>query len=238
MATSGSTNFNLQRDEIIKGAMRDAGVLRRGQTPPADEIQDAAEALNLIIKNWMAPSNRFSTSFKAFALERQSLTLSAKISFSLQESGGDLAVAPPVKIVSVVCRDTNNHDTPMREMTLGYYRALPDKTSTGTPTRWHYERGVASGTLYLNRIPSDTTDTLELLFRRELEDVDAAGDDIDVPKEWLLPLRKRLAISLCPEYGTESKIPTLSAELKLSIEDVDSMDNEHVEAWFEPGRDD
>lgn len=238
MATSGSTDFNLQRDDIIKGALRDIGVLRRGQTPPADEIQDASDALNLIIKTWSSPNNRMSKSFKAFVLERQSLTLTAKISFALKSSGGDLNVAPPMQMLSVVRKDTSNKEVPLSEMTLGEYRAIPDKTATGTPTKWHYEREHDQGKLYFNRVTDDTTDTMELLFRRELEDVDAAGDDIDVPKEWLLPLRKRLGISLAPEYGKEDVIPIISGELQAALEDIGGIDEELVIAYFEPGRDD
>ena len=93
MATSGSTDFTLTRDDIIKGALRALEVLRSGSTPPASEIQDAAQALNLIIKSWMSPSNRFSDSFKAYSLEEKILTLSAKQKFSLKPTGGDMDVA-------------------------------------------------------------------------------------------------------------------------------------------------
>lgn len=52
MGTSGSYDFSVNRDEIIKGALRLLGVLGFGETPSADEITDASEALNLMIKAW------------------------------------------------------------------------------------------------------------------------------------------------------------------------------------------
>ena len=52
MATSASYNFGktVTRDDIIKYGMRKIGVLKRGQTLGAEDIADAAFALNLIIK--------------------------------------------------------------------------------------------------------------------------------------------------------------------------------------------
>lgn len=46
-------DFRTDRDKIIKGAMRVIGVISSGETPTDSEIQDAAEALNLLVKTWM-----------------------------------------------------------------------------------------------------------------------------------------------------------------------------------------
>ena len=238
MATSGSTDFTLTRDDIIKGALRALEVLRSGSTPPASEIQDAAQALNLIIKSWMSPSNRFSDSFKAYSLEEKILTLSAKQKFSLKPTGGDMDVAIPVGISSAFRRTTDSIDSPMSPMTIEEYRSIGDKTATGTPTKWHYERHVTEGTLFLNYVPNDITDTIVLYIRREIEDVDEAGDNLDFPKEWLRPLKLQLAIDMAPEYGAEDKIASLGNTLQAAIEDVDSMDRKMVVAYFEPGRED
>lgn len=54
MATSNSYDFKVNRDEIIKGALRLLGVIASGETPAASEIQDAAEALNMMTKAWQA----------------------------------------------------------------------------------------------------------------------------------------------------------------------------------------
>lgn len=50
MSTSNSTNFNLTRDELLIGALRLIGKASRGKTPKAEDIADAAEALELMIK--------------------------------------------------------------------------------------------------------------------------------------------------------------------------------------------
>lgn len=54
MATSGSVDFNRTRNEIIEGALRLCGQTSPGETPGAAEVQDAAEALNMMVKAWQA----------------------------------------------------------------------------------------------------------------------------------------------------------------------------------------
>src|SRR5262245_40336386 len=57
MAVSGSSDFNRTRDQIIGRALRITGVLRSGQTPGAQMVTDAAEALNGMVKRWQKKPN-------------------------------------------------------------------------------------------------------------------------------------------------------------------------------------
>lgn len=54
MATSGSINFSMTRDDIIRGALKKLGVFDASDSIPADEVQDAAFALNAVVKELMA----------------------------------------------------------------------------------------------------------------------------------------------------------------------------------------
>lgn len=54
MATSGSTDFNLTRNEIIEEALKLLGVGARGETISAEDNADASRALNLMVKAWQA----------------------------------------------------------------------------------------------------------------------------------------------------------------------------------------
>lgn len=53
MATSGSYDFTRTRDEIINAALRKLGVLAEGETATAEQTNEAAEALNAMVKSWM-----------------------------------------------------------------------------------------------------------------------------------------------------------------------------------------
>ena len=50
MATSGSVDYNRNRDQIINGALRLCNVIGRGKAASADDISDASEALEMMIK--------------------------------------------------------------------------------------------------------------------------------------------------------------------------------------------
>lgn len=54
MATSGSVDFSLTRNELIKGAYRLIGIGTEGETLSNYEIASGAEALNLMTKAWQA----------------------------------------------------------------------------------------------------------------------------------------------------------------------------------------
>lgn len=53
MATSGSVNFSMNRDEIINAALRKISAVGEGQTATASMITDAAQELNRMVKAWM-----------------------------------------------------------------------------------------------------------------------------------------------------------------------------------------
>lgn len=52
MATSNSIDYNRTRNELINGALRLIGKAGRGKTASSADIDDAAEALELMIKAW------------------------------------------------------------------------------------------------------------------------------------------------------------------------------------------
>lgn len=54
MATSGSTDFNRTRNELLTGALRLIGKSGRGKTASAADIDDASEALEMMVKAWQA----------------------------------------------------------------------------------------------------------------------------------------------------------------------------------------
>lgn len=54
MATSGSTDFSVSRDDIITEALQICGVVPEGGTASANQLSDSSRTLNMMIKNWQA----------------------------------------------------------------------------------------------------------------------------------------------------------------------------------------
>lgn len=54
MATSGSTNFSVNFDEMAEASLRVLGVLGQGESLQADESTTARQAMNMMLKLWQA----------------------------------------------------------------------------------------------------------------------------------------------------------------------------------------
>ena len=52
MATSGSADYNVTRDDIITEALELIGVLGEGESPNAAQLTSSARTLNIMVKSW------------------------------------------------------------------------------------------------------------------------------------------------------------------------------------------
>lgn len=156
----------------------------------------------------------------------------ASISGNSDQAGGGKDIYPPTNIVTVTLKDTSGNEKPLAPMLLEDYEYLPNKTNTGDPGRYFYERGVNSGILYLDAIPSDTTKVLDVVYMAELDDIDGASDSVWFPKEWLRALKFATAVDIAPEY--DQNPATLMALRNEAIEFATSFEPENINLQFLP----
>lgn len=91
-------------------------------------------------------------------------------------------------------------DPPMSRLD---YRALPNKTTLGVPTRYFYDpRGGANtqGIIYIWPNPSDATNAVNLTWWRPLQDFNTSANIPDLPNEWLNAIIWNLAEQMAIEY--------------------------------------
>lgn len=74
MSTSGSYNFFIRRNELVKASMRGIRALRAGRDPTADQITDFSQSLNLMLKQWQGKPD-FARGLKLFSRKRLHLFL-------------------------------------------------------------------------------------------------------------------------------------------------------------------
>lgn len=87
MASSGSTNFTINRDQIISLAGLGSGVLGIGRVASAEDTNTASRLLNLIVKQWMGKSD-FAPGLKVWTRKRAYLFPALNTaSYSLGPSG-------------------------------------------------------------------------------------------------------------------------------------------------------
>ena len=193
MATSGTTDFSVTRDDIIKRALRLIGATSQGETPTATQISEAALSLNGLVKAWAADG------MPLWAITEKTLAL---------VSGQDVYTVSnpkPLKVLQAWNHNTtSNVDIPMRIITQAEYNLLGNKTSAGNPIQVYYDPRRDTGEIHLFPVPTtveQSANTIKYVCQIPFEDFDASTDNPDFPQEWYDAITYGLATRLAPEYG-------------------------------------
>jgi hypothetical protein len=101
MASSGSVDFSVNRDEIIKDAMFEIGALGDSETPTDADIQLYSRYLNRLVKQWQGQAD-FAPGLKMWSRKRATLYLQDSTNtYSLGPSGDNWALSPVETTLSV-----------------------------------------------------------------------------------------------------------------------------------------
>lgn len=198
MSTSGTTNFNVDRNQIISGALRLCGVLAEGETATTEQINNGAEALNMLVKRLMVDG------MPLWAMKQYSVTLIAGQKEYTIGIGEAINTAKPLRVVQAFNQSiTGTLDIPMRIVTRDEYNKLGNKTTSGNPIQIFYEPLNETGKLHVFPVPDSTSasqNVITLVYQRPFEDFDSSTDTSDFPQEWLETIKYLLATRLAGEY--------------------------------------
>ena len=193
MATSGTTAYSTNRDDIIKRALRLIGAISQGETPTVLQVSEAATALNSLVKAWAADG------MPLWAITERTLPLvSGQAVYSISNP-------KPLKVLQAWNHNTtSNVDIPMRIITQAEYNVLGNKTSSGNPIQVYYDPRRNTGDMHLFPVPSSTEQSANVIHyvcQIPFEDFNSATDEPDFPQEWYDAITYGLATRLAPEYG-------------------------------------
>jgi hypothetical protein len=193
MSTSGTTDFSVTRDDIIKRALRLIGATSQGETPTATQISEAALSLNGLVKAWAADG------MPLWAITEKTLTLiSGQAVYTVSNP-------KPLKVLQAWNHNTtSNVDIPMRIITQAEYNVLGNKTSAGNPIQVYYDPRRDIGEMHLFPVPTtveQSANAIKYVCQIPFEDFDASTDNPDFPQEWYDAITYGLATRLAPEYG-------------------------------------
>lgn len=193
MATSGSIDYNLNARQLCTYALKKIRIIGQGETPSAEDMADALEELNVMLKGWqLSGPNLWRQTFGSVTM------VAGTASYVLSPR--------PYRIIECRYRNTSGTDLPMTEMVRQDYVDIPQKTSTGTPTQFYVDQQRASVSLYVWPVPaSATTETVQYTYQRVFEDLDALTNDIDIPQEYEDVVGYALADRLQETFGKEIK---------------------------------
>jgi len=210
MATSGSYDFNLTRNQIATQALRKVGAIAQGQTPNNDQLNEAFESLNVIIKNLQA---------HGIGLWKRRLT----------EYTAAQEIEPESDVIWIekAYIRRNDEDTPLRLHGMEDYFDIVSKDDEGLSTDLYFDRSISDPMITLWPVPDSSTDTLYCYEYAKLEDFDSASDDPDAPPAWLRMLIFGLAYDLSFDYGLPpTERVMLRTEAAASMKELKGMDKD------------
>mgnify|MGYP003112555738 FL=1 len=204
MATSGTTSFNLNIDEII-----DEGYERCGLTTNSGyDLKSARRSLNLLFAEW---GNRGIHLWKV-ALHENAL-VSGQAEYSVSAGVNDVLEAF-VSTTAASANSVNTQDVSLTKIDRSAYSALPNKLALGQPSQYYVDR-VTTPKIYLYQAPDlNTYTTLKYYVIKRIEDAGSYTDDPDVVYRFLPCMVAGLAY-----YLAMKKAPQLVQQNKLIYED-------------------
>lgn len=232
MATSGTTTWTLNRDAVIKGALRKLAVLPSGGTPSTNQVNDCSDALNALIKAYQADGmpvwKILSTTFTV---------TNGTNSYNIGPSQTVPTTGMPLKVVQAFYTPSGGNNTPLNVYNRYDFNQLPNTNASGTPVDLYYQPLRTFGTIKLWPTPADSTTQITVHYQSPFEDMTASTDDVDFPSYWIMALIYGLAWVMAPEYGvppTDRQI--LAKESEYWHQEALSYGSEEGSVFLQPDR--
>jgi hypothetical protein len=209
-----SSTFTINRDQVIKLALRKLGVLEMGDNPDAETISNASFALNLFIKQCATQGLKiWKTEELVIPMIANQYTyiLGGSSSALMYDSFDTTKTTPitdkPLKVIQGWYRNNQVSppiDTPLQLLSKQEYNILGSKQSTGVANSVFYDVKQNNGILYVYLEPNSYVATnleIHLVAQMPMNDLNRAQDIPDFPNEWMNTLVWNLADQLAIEYS-------------------------------------
>jgi len=204
MASSGTTEFDLNIDEVIDEAYERCGL----STQSGYDLKRARRNLNLLFSEW---GNRGVHLWKV-ALNEVAL-VNGQPNYTTPASVSDVLEAF-VSSTNAAGNNVNTQDVSLTKIDRSAYAALPNKYATGQPSQYYVDRQITP-IIYLYQAPNlSTYTTLKYYSINRIEDAGAYGNTPDTPFRFLPCMVSGLAY-----YISFMKAAEKTQMLKLAYED-------------------
>ena len=140
-------------------------------------------------------------------------------------------------VIELVYQNKPN-EIPMYKLNRNDYANLPDKVSTGRPTQFWYDRQRTQPEIELWPSPGAefTFDQITGFVQRQLQDVGAMTDELEVPDRWYLAIVCNLAAELGRELREvdEVIVPRLDLDAEKYLSDAWTGETDESEVYLRP----
>jgi hypothetical protein len=214
VATSGSTNFDLDVAEIIEEAFERCGLeVRTGY-----DTKTARRSMNLMFADW---ANR---GLNLWTVKQGTQALTAgTATYTFSTAYTDL--------LEVVVR-RSGIDYELTRMSRGEYLALPNKATEGRPSQYYFNRQTAPQ-ITLWATPDSSTDTLIYYYVSRIEDVDTLANTTDAPFRFLPCMVAGLAYYIAMKKAPD-RVQLLKAVYEEEFQRAADEDEDRVPLKLQP----
>jgi len=204
MATSGTTTFDLNIDDIIEEAYERCGM----RTNSGNDLRSARRSLNLLFSEW---GNRGIHLWKV-QLNEQALT-AGTATYTVATDVNDVLEAY-ISTTAAASDSSSTNDIALTKIDRSAYAALPNKLQTGQPSQYYVDRQTTP-TISLYLAPDATTyTTLKFYTINRIEDAGGFTNTADVAYRFLPCMCSGLAY-----YLSQKRAPDRIQLLKQLYED-------------------
>jgi hypothetical protein len=204
MATSGTTAFDLQIDDIIEEAYERCGM----RTNSGNDIRSARRSLNLLFSEW---GNRGVHLWKVKLNE--ATLIAGQASYTVATDVNDVLEAY-ISSTSIAGNTASTNDISLTKIDRSAYAALPNKYATGQPSQYYVDRQT-DPTISLYLAPDASTyTTLKFYTINRIEDAGSFTNTADVAYRFLPCMCSGLAY-----YLSQKRAPDRIQLLKQLYED-------------------
>jgi hypothetical protein len=228
--------YSLNQQTLIQAAFRLIGQFNDDSPPPQSDINNASQALNLMIKYWM------SKNYPLWCVTDLSFTV---VQGQIQYLIGPDSTTPglqayrvlriPMARVQYADSGPFPLEVPLIQLSRQEYDQLGQKSAQGTPNSYYYDPQLNDGVLNLYLAPNSIPNVVILTCQRPLADVINSADSFDFPIEWMNALKWGLAEQLIPEYFVPEAVAARVERNSIKyLEDMLNWDQEEAPTFFTP----
>jgi len=208
MATSGSTDFELDVAEYVEEAFERCGLeVRTGY-----DLKTAKRSLNLLLADW---ANR---GLNQWTIKQRTVTLA--VGDGDYDLGSDV-----IDVLSAIVR-RDGTDYSLERLSRDEYLTIPTKTTTGRPNQFFLDRQVTPS-LKIWPTPENTTDVVIYDALTRMDDADIYTDTMAMPFRFYPCLAAGLAYYLALKRAP-NRVQILKAVYEEEFERAASEDRDRA----------
>ena len=218
MATSGSRDFDLDVADIIEEAYERCGLeVRTGY-----DAKTARRSLNIMFSEW---ANR---GINLWTVKQATLTLISGTATYSSANG----LADPMNDMLEVALRRDGTDYEIDRISRGEYLNVPNKTTTGRPSQFYFNR-QRSPEISVWPTPENDTDQLVYYYITRIEDADTSKNTTDVPYRFLPCMVAGLAYYISMKKAPE-RVQLLKAVYEEEFQRAADEDEDRVSLKLQP----